>query len=97
MPGQDGKDKAAAATVDLIDPSTSTNIQQAEIAARLAKEKASTAALECQKTYDAALARLAEAEEEAAKAASARDADLARRSGAGGHQGCSRRPRSLAP
>jgi hypothetical protein len=34
--------------------------------------------LEHQKTYDAALARLAEAEEEAAKAASARDAALAR-------------------
>ena len=52
MPGQDGKDKAAAATVDLVDPSTSTNIQQAEIAARLAKEKASAAALERQQAYE---------------------------------------------
>ena len=34
--------------------------------------------MERQKTYDAAVARLAEAEEEAAKAASARDAALAR-------------------
>ena len=95
--GDAGKDKATAAAGDLVDPSASTNLQQAEIAARLAKERASAAALERQKTYDAAVARLAEAEEEAAKAASARDADLVRRSGAGGHQGCSRRPRSLAP
>ena len=75
--GDAGKDKATAAAGDLVDPSASTNLQQAEIAARLAKERAGAAALERQKTYDAAVARLAEAEE-AAKAASARDAALAR-------------------
>jgi hypothetical protein len=45
---------------------------------RLAKEKDSTAATERQVAYDAALARLAQAEEEATNASKARDAAIAR-------------------
>jgi hypothetical protein len=45
---------------------------------RLAKEKDSAAATERQAAYDAALARLAQAEEEAANASKARDAAIAR-------------------
>jgi hypothetical protein len=45
---------------------------------RLAKEKDSAAATERQAAYDAALARLAQAEEEAANASKARDTTIAR-------------------
>jgi hypothetical protein len=77
--GTTTKDKAAAAgLVDQSASATLTGVRQDEVAARLATEKASVAALERQKAYGAALARLAEAEEEARVAASARDAALAR-------------------
>jgi hypothetical protein len=62
---------AATGTVD-------TDVQPQELAVRLAKEKDSTAATERQAAYDAALARLAQAEEEAANASKARDAAIAR-------------------
>jgi hypothetical protein len=55
-----------------------TDLQQQEISARLAKEQASAAAKERQEAYDVALARLAQAEEEAANASKARDAAIAR-------------------
>jgi hypothetical protein len=76
-------DRDTAATVAVLpsDPSASavlTDLQQQEIAARLAKEKASAAAKERQEAYDAALARLAQAEEEAANASKARDAAITR-------------------
>jgi hypothetical protein len=75
------RDAAAAAAALPFDPSASailTELQQQEIAARLAKEKASAAAKERQEAYDAALARLAQAEEEAANASKARDAAITR-------------------
>jgi hypothetical protein len=70
--GATTKDKAAiAGHVDQSASATLTGVQQDEVAARLATETASTAALERQKAYGAALARLAKAEEEARVAASA--------------------------
>jgi hypothetical protein len=81
LKGATTKDKAAAAATSPVDPSASatlTGVQQDEVVARLAKEKASATALERQKAYDAALACLAEAKEEARAAARARDAALAR-------------------
>jgi hypothetical protein len=77
--GATTKDKAAAAgLVDQFALATLTGVQQDEVAACLATKKASAAALERQKAYDATLARLVEAEEEARVAASAHDATLAR-------------------
>jgi hypothetical protein len=55
-----------------------SDLQQQELAVRLAKEKDSAAAKEWQAAYNAALARLAQAEEEAANASKARDAAIAR-------------------
>jgi hypothetical protein len=70
--GATTKDKAAiAGHVDQSASATLTGVQQDEVAARLATETASAAALERQKAYGAALARLAKAEEEARVAASA--------------------------
>jgi hypothetical protein len=77
--GATTKDKAAVAgLVDQSASATLTGVQQDEVVARLATETASAAALERQKAYNAALARLAEAEEEARVAASARDTALTR-------------------
>jgi hypothetical protein len=64
--------EAAAATA-----APSFDVQPQELAVRLAKEKGSAAATERQAAYDAALARLAQAEEEAANASKARDAAIA--------------------
>jgi hypothetical protein len=54
-----------------------SDLQQQELAVRLAKEKDNAAAKERQAAYDAALACLAQAEEEAANASKARDAAIA--------------------
>jgi hypothetical protein len=54
-----------------------SDLQQQELTVHLAKEKDSAAAKERQAAYDAALARLAQAEEEAANASKARDAAIA--------------------
>jgi hypothetical protein len=55
-----------------------SDVQPQELTVHLAKEKDSAAAKERQTAYDAALARLAQAEEEAANASKARDAAIAR-------------------
>jgi hypothetical protein len=55
-----------------------SDLQQQELAVRLAKEKDSVVAKERQTSYDAALTRLAQAEEEAANASKARTAAIAR-------------------
>jgi hypothetical protein len=55
-----------------------SDLQQQELAVRLAKEKDSAAVKERQAAYNAALARLAQAEKEAANASKARDAAIAR-------------------
>jgi hypothetical protein len=54
-----------------------SDVQPQELTVRLAKEKDSAAATERQAAYDAALARLAQAEEEATNASKARDAAIA--------------------
>jgi hypothetical protein len=54
-----------------------SDLQQQELTVRLAKEKDSAVAKERQTAYDAALARLAQAEEEAANASKARTAAIA--------------------
>jgi hypothetical protein len=71
--------KAAAAAAGLADfvSGTVTRVQQDDVDARRAKEKASAAAMERQQAYDAALARVDKAKEEARAAANARDATLA--------------------
>jgi hypothetical protein len=55
-----------------------SDVQPQELAVRLAKEKDSAAATERQAAYDATLARLAQAEEEAANASKTCDAAIAR-------------------
>jgi hypothetical protein len=54
-----------------------SDVQPQELTVRLAKEKDNAAATERQAAYDAALACLAQAEEEAANASKARDAAIA--------------------
>jgi len=71
-PKSDAAKEAAAAAAH--SPAPGANPQQDEIAARLAKEKASAVAKEWQEAYDAAPALVAQAEEDAAKAIKARDA-----------------------
>jgi tryptophan 2,3-dioxygenase len=59
--------KATAAAAGLADfvSTTLTRVQQDDVDARRAKEKASATAMERQQAYDAALARVAKAKEEA--------------------------------
>jgi uncharacterized iron-regulated protein len=62
-----------------------SDVKPQELAVRLVKEKDSAAATERQAAYDAALARLAQAEEEAANASKAHDTAIARADRERGH------------
>jgi hypothetical protein len=73
-----GTSDTEAADLEAATAAAPSDLQQQELAVCLAKEKDSAAAKERQAAYDAALARLAQAEEEAANASKARDAAIAR-------------------
>jgi cell wall-associated NlpC family hydrolase len=73
-----GTTDTEAADLEAAAAAPPSDLQQQELTVRLAKEKDSAAAKERQVAYDAALARLAQAEEEAANASKARDAAIAR-------------------
>jgi hypothetical protein len=72
-----GTSDTEAADLEAAAAAPPSDLQQKELAVRLAKEKDSAAAKERQAAYDAALARLTQAEEEAANASKARDATAA--------------------
>jgi hypothetical protein len=73
-----GTSDTEAADLEAAAAAAPSDLQQQELAVCLAKEKDSAAAKERQAAYDAALARLAQAEEEAANASKASDAAIAR-------------------